>query len=270
MIPKTGERVVPENFTSKEEYFMYLRHLFAYEFAEEQLPENCVVLEAGSGEGYGTYKLSLSPKIKNIIGLDVDKEAILHASKKYTRNNCVFQLYDGNKIPFPNAYFDAAISFQVIEHIENDQNYISEIYRVLKDSGILILTTPNRIYRLKPGQKPWNRFHVREYDEKSLKKILQTKFTNTKIFGIKGNQEMQKNEFKRTKKILRIISLDPLNIRRLIPESAKNILIKIIKKLMFKKNKQQENFLDKYSTKDFYTVQQDLRDSLDLLVICKK
>lgn len=271
MITKTGERVVPENFISKEEYFIYLRHIFAYEFAEKQLPQNCLVLEAGSGEGYGTYQLSQSAKIKNIIGIDVDAETIAHASKKYISTNCSFKHYNGNKIPFADESFDAVISFQVIEHIENDKNYVAEIFRILKNNGILILSTPNRVSRLKPGQKPWNRFHVREYDNNTLKEILRTKFQNIQILGVKGNVEIQQNEMNRTKKIMKIISFDPLNLRNVIPEKIKNIIIKALKKIIFKKPEIiKEDFISKYSTKDFYTIQNNFDDSLDLLAICKK
>lgn len=55
------------------------------------------------------------------------------------------------------------LSFQVIEHIIDDSLFLAEAARVLRPDGRLLLVTPDRQYRLLPGQRPWNRWHVREY-----------------------------------------------------------------------------------------------------------
>lgn len=127
---RTDERIIPENFRSKEEYLLYLRHLYAYEFAKNNVSQNSFVLEIGCGEGYGTSLLSQN--IFKIIGLDVDEGTIAKASRKYESEKCVFRVYDGVSIPYGNDTFDIIISFQVIEHIQDVTKYISEIYRVLK------------------------------------------------------------------------------------------------------------------------------------------
>jgi len=82
-ILKKGGRVIPGSFKSREEYLVYLRHLFAYEFAKSMIPENSFVLEVGCGEGYGTNLLS--QHVRKIIGLDIDKKTITHASKNITQ-----------------------------------------------------------------------------------------------------------------------------------------------------------------------------------------
>jgi len=269
-ISKTGERVIPEKFESKEEYLIYLRHLFAYEFAKDKIPQNSFILEVGCGEGYGTNLLSQN--VAKIIGLDVDKNTIAYASKKYESENCVFRVYDGVKIPFEDNTFDAVISFQVIEHIQDDINYILEIYRVLKRDGFFFLTTPNRTYRLKPGQKPWNRFHIREYYPYELKNLLKNRFSDVKVWGIRGNEEVQRIEIERVKQGLSIVSFDPFNLRKLIPEPLKPLIIKILRKITHRnqRSKNDRGFLTKYSLKNFYIIEDNIRDSLDLLGICKK
>ena len=261
-----GERIIPEEFKSKEEYLLYLRHLFAYEFAKERIPEKAFVLEVGCGEGYGTKLLSQS--VGKIIGLDVDKNTIAHSSVKYGAENCFFRTYDGVKIPYEDSTFDTVVSFQVIEHIEDDANYVSEIYRVLKGNGTLILTTPNRTNRLKPGQKPWNKFHIREYYPEELEKILNNKFYDVKIWGIRGNDEVQRIEMERLKRHISIISTDPLNLRKLIPKPLKNLLRRINHSEHTTNN--DEELLNKYDIKNFYLIKSDVRESLDLLGICKK
>ena len=270
LISKTGERIIPEKFESREEYLIYLRHLFAYKFAKDNISKNSFVLEVGCGEGYGTNLLSQNAV--KIIGVDVDRNTIAHASKKYGTENCIFRVYDGARIPYEDNTFDAVISFQVIEHVYDDINFVSEIYRVLKRNGVFILTTPNRTFRLKPGQKPWCRFHIREYYPHELENVLKTKFLDVKVWGIRGNEEVQRIEIERVKQALNIISLDPLNLRKLIPEPLKPKIIRILRRIT-RRNQRSENdknYLNKYSLKDFYIIKNNVRDSLDLLGICKK
>jgi SAM-dependent methyltransferase len=50
--------------------------------------------------------------------------------------------FDGFKIPFPDETFDAVVSFQVLEHVPDSKLMLSEIHRVLKKSGKLLITAP--------------------------------------------------------------------------------------------------------------------------------
>ena len=52
----------------------------------------------------------------------------------------------GEKLPFPDDYFDLVLSHEVLEHVQDDQQAINEILRVLKPGGRLILFVPNRGY----------------------------------------------------------------------------------------------------------------------------
>ena len=269
-IKKTGERIIPEDIKSREEYLLYLRHLYAYDFVKNIVTKDSLVLEVGCGEGYGSYLLS--QYVKKIVGLDIDAETINHASNKYLSQSCTFEIYDGVNIPYKENTFDAVISFQVVEHIHDDMNYISEIHRILKQRSTFIITTPNRAYRLKPGQRPWNRFHVREYSAISLKDLLSSTFLGITIWGILGNDEIQKIERERVKQILRINSFDPFNLRRLIPEQLKPKIIDLLKKIVAQNRKieNEKDFLQKYTSKDFYTTKNDVENSLDLLGVCTK
>lgn len=71
-----------------------------------------------------------------------------------------FRRASADEIPFPDKHFDALVCLEVIEHIPHDLRIQSagEMLRVLKDSGVIILATPNRLF---PADEhaPLLRFH---------------------------------------------------------------------------------------------------------------
>lgn len=268
LINKTGERIIPEKIESTEEYLIYLKQLFVYEFVKNLLPKDGYILELGCGEGYGTSLLS--KYVKRIVGLDVDKKTISNALNKYGSKNCSFQLYNGLKIPYEDNTFDGVVSFQVIEHIKDDINFVSEAYRVLKKEGIFILTTPNRICRLKPDQRPWNRFHIREYYSYELENLLKSKFSDVRILGVKGDEEINRIEIQRLNQNAKLGLLVPLNLRKLIPASVESGIIRFIRIIIKKRNKIEVDFRMRYNLSDFSVTDIDIGHSLDLLGISKK
>lgn len=107
-----------------------------------------IVLDAGCGSGNAVFYLA--KKVKSLMGLDNNKEAINFAKnqvRKLKLTNATFKLADLRRIPFKEKYFTKAILFEVVEHFtEKDyKRIISEIYRVLKTGGFLYITVPNKI-----------------------------------------------------------------------------------------------------------------------------
>lgn len=247
LITNTGERIIPRAFQSRADYLLYVRHVFAYEFARQQIAPSSVVLDLGCGEGYGTSLLSRH--VRNIIGLDVDDDTVTHAALHYGSSDCAFQVYDGLTIPYDENTFDAVVSFQVIEHTQDDRRYLAEVSRTLKPHGVFILTTPNRLYRLKPGQKPRNRFHVREYAPEDFMRLLADRFPDSVVWGIRGNDEVERIEKERVRgnRLRRILSAVTRRDRGL------------------NNGDMVHDGLD-----DFFVVKEHVSDSLDLLGVCRK
>lgn len=254
---------MPGDINNKLAYVVYLRHLFAYEAASDLLKNQKKILEIGSGEGYGAAYLSEGPF--DITCYDLSEEIAKHATKNYSKNNLRFSAFDGKRIPEADNTFDAVISFQVIEHVPDVNAYLKEINRVLKPGGIFICTTPNRFYRLRPGQKPWNNFHLREYYDHELQKDLATVFSKANVWGIRGNDELQKMEHNRVKK-----SRDNSPLKKLIPFGIR----KWIKSKTIGKSKPvntDTDFKEKYSLNDYRIIKENVnQDSLDLLGYCTK
>lgn len=245
-LKKTVERIVPKDFQTREEYLLYLRHLFAYEEVLKFLDEDQQILEIGFGEGYGANLMA--QHLGSITALDVNKDAVKYANEKYGRENCTFIHFNGHELPFQEEKFDAVISFQVIEHIEDDKNYLKEIHRVLKQGEKAILTTPNRETRLNPGEEPWNEFHVREYNANQLHEELSECFPSVEIHGVRAKNEIEKIERNRVKRKLSFYKLLPDALKRMVTGDFKN----------------------RYNTGLFYLDRQNVNLSMDLFAVAQK
>jgi ubiquinone/menaquinone biosynthesis C-methylase UbiE len=101
---------------------------------EKYKPETTLDL----GCGNGIYFEILKTQSKNIYGIDVSEQSVILCSKKGYRD---VKLADATTLPFPDKYFDFVFTSEVLEHVENHTFMLSEIHRVLKPGGILLLTT---------------------------------------------------------------------------------------------------------------------------------
>ncbi len=105
------------------------------------------VLDCGCGDGFYIMVLrELYPSLE-ITGIDYD-EKILDKAKKYIKQDGITKLIKSEvyDLPFKDNYFDKIILSEVLEHLENENSGLKEIYRVLKKNGRLIITVPNHNY----------------------------------------------------------------------------------------------------------------------------
>ncbi len=79
------------------------------------------------------------PKI-SLYGVDISITAIEHA-KKFS-NNINLQVAPANHLPYPDNFFDALAVSEVLEHVPDIPEVLSEIYRVLKPQGKIYVTMP--------------------------------------------------------------------------------------------------------------------------------
>lgn len=198
----TGERVIEEFYlSSPADYLIYLFHKATYNFARDYV-NGKNVLDYGCGSGYGTHYMA--SYCKNIVGVDIAADAVVYANEHYHAPNLAYERIepaDEAPLPYPDASFDAVLSFQVIEHIADPEPYLCEIGRVLKPGGVFVCATPDRTTRLLPGQKPWNMWHVREYDALGLRTVLNTRFDNIALFSMGGKGNVLGLELQRTRRL---------------------------------------------------------------------
>lgn len=192
----TGERMIVEHYrSSPEDYVIYLMHIATYRFAE-QYTSGKRVLDYGCGSGYGASRIAQSAA--SVTAVDVAADAIAHASAQFGAPNLEFLAIDPDRpLPFADGSFDTVLSFQVFEHVADTARYLSEIHRVLVPGGRLMLVTPDRSTRLLPLQRPWNRWHLKEYDRASLRRIVGRYFPDAAILHMSGRRDVIDIEIRR-------------------------------------------------------------------------
>lgn len=168
----TGERMV----TTFVNEIGTIEHLNRYAFALN-LTKNKIVLDIACGEGYGTNLLSTTAYF--VYGVDISKEAVDHAKKKYLKSNIEFKFGSADKIPLENNSIDIVISYETLEHHDKHDEMMIEIKRVLKSDGLLILSTPEKLFYHEREQK--NEFHVKELTKDELTNLAEKYFKHTFI-----------------------------------------------------------------------------------------
>src|SRR5580692_1233115 len=180
----TGERTIPD---LDIENYWFRRHQVVY----QRLAPRCAgrdVLEAGCGEGYGADLIA--GIARRVVAVDYDEAAVAHVRSRYAR----VQVMQANlaQLPLPDASVDVVVNFQVIEHLWDQAQFVSECARVLRPSGLLMVSTPNRI-TFSPGRDtPINPFHTRELNARELTQLLvDAGFSEVSISGLFHGPRLQ-------------------------------------------------------------------------------
>lgn len=150
-------------------------------------------IDLGCKDGY------LLDKVKSlgysVHGCDISENIV----KVLSKQGFNVQKVDLQKIlPYENDSFDVITCLQVIEHLTNPEHLLTEIYRILKPGGVLILSTPNLAsigsrlrllfglfpLQLSPCEKWHFGNHYRLFTVPTLKIVLlRNKFSVERVIG---------------------------------------------------------------------------------------
>jgi ubiquinone/menaquinone biosynthesis C-methylase UbiE len=174
-LPFTGERFIPG---TKGE--IWVEHWHRYHFATRWCAGKRV-LDVACGEGYGSALLARHAS--HVTGVDIAAEAIAHAKKSYALlTNTDFVSAPCTALPIPDASIDVAVSFETLEHIAAQGEFVDELARVLKPEGILILSCPNKL-EYSDKRAFANEFHVKELYRDELAALVGARFPRLAWYG---------------------------------------------------------------------------------------
>jgi methionine biosynthesis protein MetW len=164
------------------------------------VPPSSEVLDVGCGDG-GTAGRAVLEHGCRYIGVDVSETAVRRA---LNRGFDARIIDDAASLPFEDESFEAVLAIEVLEHLFLPQFAVAEIYRVLKNRGVLILSVPNVAYwrrRLDiavfgrwhpPGddlsvEQSWRDPHIRFFNPGSMNRLLRLAgFTDVRVSGHGG------------------------------------------------------------------------------------
>lgn len=162
-----------------------------------QFQKNDLVLDLGCGEG---FLISLIPDLtEKIVGLDISKIA-LNRAREILKDKKKVELRWGNaeELNLPNESFDKIICSEMLEHTPQPRKVMEEIYRVLKNNGLLVISVPdekriqfimkiakilnlNKILDTCRGEEEYG-WHLHQADKKFITDISKGLFKIQKIY----------------------------------------------------------------------------------------
>jgi len=173
------------------------------------------VLDVGCWDGHflsriiePTNKILEPTKDELIVGLDVS-HAALRAAQLRSLQAVRAQLEVG--LPFVDAAFATVVAAEIIEHVFDTQSAITELARVIRPGGWLVVTTPNLVAlsgraQLLLGRSPHNvefdaspgtAGHIRYFTFDTLELLLRRaglsplgRWTNVAHFSVLGSSEL--------------------------------------------------------------------------------
>lgn len=157
-----------------------LQHFNRYFFAKQLVSGE--IIDVACGIGYGSEVMK--GNYVKYSGIDVDEESVNVAQKSYISDDAI-SFSSGNicSLNFKDDSFDAAISFETLEHLKDPSRAIVELKRVLKPNGILVGSVPSKFYDdLISSNWKKNDFHVTQFLQKEINSLLKKEFEHVLVF----------------------------------------------------------------------------------------
>jgi 2-polyprenyl-3-methyl-5-hydroxy-6-metoxy-1,4-benzoquinol methylase len=170
----SGERQVGTALEQIREDHLMRYHLALTTLRSVLEKEPAVILDVFCGNGYGTHLLSREFPHALCIGIDASAEAIASANSHYSSSNTLFSC---KFFPFyiPPHTADAVVSFESLEHVEDDRAMIAIMLNALTDTGCAMISVPNE-QKHSLSKNP-HKFHYRHYTHSDLASIIPVGFS---------------------------------------------------------------------------------------------
>jgi SAM-dependent methyltransferase len=120
--------------------FTFYGHLSIYDFAT-QFCRDAVVLDAGSGAGYGAA-LVADAGARHVLGVDVGPKAVEFSRHHYRRPNLEFEVLDFDELALPPDTFDFIFTSNTLEHVADVPAFLRAAHASLKPAGAMLVAVP--------------------------------------------------------------------------------------------------------------------------------
>lgn len=119
---------------------------FIFQAIEAKQPKT--VLDVGCGRGFYVRAFCEYKFINTIYGIDTNATYLAKAKKIINDNRIILKIGKIESLPFPDNSLDCVICSEILEHLPNDSKGLSEVRRILKPGGMLIISVPNKQFPL--------------------------------------------------------------------------------------------------------------------------
>ena len=149
-----------KNILDQERYISVLRYV-----------NNKSVLDCACGVGWGSYIMTKSGA-KSVVGVDLSASAIKTATKYYNSQSVRYIQNDINQMD-NEELFDVITSFETLEHVDDPLRFLRTLRSLSHSQSMLFLSTPNGFCFKHEGDRPYNPYHLEEYQKDELIKMFQ-------------------------------------------------------------------------------------------------
>jgi SAM-dependent methyltransferase len=192
------------------------RHVAAYKLCAPLLGSGRV-LDLGCGTGH-SYDL-LGPR--ETVGVDIDPAALAgQARETHVADMC--------RLPFADGSFASVLAVQSLEHVSDPDSAIAQAARVIEpQGGIAVFVTPNRLTFARPDEII-DPYHYFEWDSEQLRALCVRHFGVVEMAGLFGSPRYLSLVAKERARLDRLLAIDFLRARRLVPRSARKRLYDLL------------------------------------------
>ncbi|ACB85833.1 class I SAM-dependent methyltransferase [Natranaerobius thermophilus] len=173
---KTEERVIPKKMSPNNGTL--LEHIARYELSKKFSTGR--VLDIACGVGYGSKILASSQKVREVLGVDLCPETIEYARNHYNNPKVSYRIGDtlDETLPEKLGTFDCVVSLETMEHVEDEAQYLANMYRLTEPGGLIIISTPFGRGRDKPCNDP---YHVHQLTEEEFEGTMKDYFGSENV-----------------------------------------------------------------------------------------
>lgn len=156
-----------------------------YALSSETAPRKADILDVGGRKSHYTIGIPANVTVSELprrtstqmaLNLGLTDSMLAQLIERRT-NVCAVVLDDMTDSRLKDESFDCVVAVEVLEHVEQDREFLRNVRRVLKPGGTFLMTTPNG----DSNPVPYNSDHKRHYTRLTLSNLLEGEFTDVVV-----------------------------------------------------------------------------------------